>query len=358
MKPDFNRVKTALFCGIPDRVPLVELKVETEVKEAFLGKPIKSLQDDIEFSLKAGYDYIRIRPEYDFHRGLTTSKEADYTVYKDNKQEIKWVTEAKGFINNEEEFKKFQWPTEKDINYSKLEQINKCLPDGMGLISGCTGIWESVWMTMGLDSFSYNLVENPSLIERVFENFGNIHFNMWKKAISFKNIGAMWYTDDMAYTEGLMVSPTIYRKYLFPWLKKMGDLCKEKNIPFILHSDGKLFEILDDLINVGFNAIHPIEPKAMDIVELKKRVAGKLCLIGNIDLGYTLTRGTPNEVRKEVKERLKFVAPGGGYCVSSSNSVTNYVPVENYKAMNETVLEFGKYPIDIPDTFGIRDNSL
>lgn len=347
MKPDFNRVKTALSCKVPDRVPLMELKIEKEVKEEFLGKRIISLKEEVEFWVKAGYDYIRIRPEYDFHRGVQTAKEADYSVYKDKKYEIKWVTEGKGFINNEEEFDKFKWPKEEDIDYSKLEEVNKYLPDGMKIISGCTGIWESTWMTMGFDSFSYNLVENPSLVERVFDKFAKIHFNIWKNAISFENIGAMWYTDDLAYTEGLMVSPQVYRKYLFPWLKKIGDLCKEKNIPFILHSDGKLDEILNDLIDIGFNAIHPVEPKAMDIVELKKKVAGKLCLIGNIDLGYTLTRGTPLDVRKEVKERLKYVAPGGGYCLGSSNSIPIYVPLENYKAMIDTTLEFGKYPISI-----------
>ena len=347
MKPDFNRVRTALYCGIPDRVPVMELRIEQEVKEAFLGKPIKSLKEEVEFSIKAGYDYVRLRPQYDFHRGITISKESNYSVYKDKKKEIKWVTEAKGYINNESEFDKFKWPGKEDIDYSKLEQVKDYLPDGMKVISGCTGIWESVWMTMGLDSFSYSLVENPPLIERIFNKFGEIHFNMWKNSIDFDYIGAMWYTDDLAYTEGLMVSPEIYRKYLFPWLRKMGDLCKEKNIPFLLHSDGKLYEILNDLIGVGFNAIHPVEPKAMDIVELKKKVSGKLCLIGNIDLGYTLTLGTTDDVRKEVKERLKFVAPGGGYCLGSSNSIPTYVPIENYRAMIETALEFGKYPINI-----------
>jgi uroporphyrinogen decarboxylase len=100
---------------------------------------------------------------------------------------------------------------------------------------------------------------------------------------------------------------------------------------------------MDDLIEIGVNALHPIEPKAMDIAEVKRRVGRKLCLIGNIDLGYTLTRGTPEEVRAEVRERIRTCAPGGGYCVGSSNTVTNYVPLANYKAMIEASREFGTY---------------
>jgi len=85
----------------------------------------------------------------------------------------------------------------------------------------------------------------------------------------------------------------------------------------------------------------------MDIVEVKRRYAGRLCVIGNIDLGYTLTRGTPAEVEAEVRERIRTLAPGGGYCVSSSNSVTEYVPLENYKAMLAATLRYGTYPIRI-----------
>jgi uroporphyrinogen decarboxylase len=83
----------------------------------------------------------------------------------------------------------------------------------------------------------------------------------------------------------------------------------------------------------------------MDIAETKRKWGHKLCLIGNIDLGYTLTRGTPQEVEAEVKHRLREVAPGGGYCLGSSNSVTDFVPLQNYNAMREAALRYGAYPI-------------
>ncbi len=88
-----------------------------------------------------------------------------------------------------------------------------------------------------------------------------------------------------------------------------------------------------------------LDQLAERIVEVKRRYGDRLCLIGNIDLGYTLTRGTPEEVEAEVRERIRTLAPGGGYCVSSSNSVTEYVPFANYQAMRQAVLKYGKYPI-------------
>jgi uroporphyrinogen decarboxylase len=99
--------------------------------------------------------------------------------------------------------------------------------------------------------------------------------------------------------------------------------------------------VLDDLHACGVNALHPIEPKAMGIVEVKRRVQGRLCLIGNLDLGYTLTRGTPAEVEAEVRERIEALAPGGGYCVGSSNTVTEYVPVPNFRAMVDATRKYG-----------------
>lgn len=84
----------------------------------------------------------------------------------------------------------------------------------------------------------------------------------------------------------------------------------------------------------------------MDIVKVKAEYGDRLALIGNLDLGYTLTRGTPQEVRDEVRYLIKHVAQGGGFLLGSANSVTNYVPLENYRAMLEATSEYGNFPTD------------
>jgi uroporphyrinogen decarboxylase len=342
--PDFNQTRTALYCGQPKRVPLFELKVDLHVMQAFMGKPFHSIKDHVDFWAAAGYDYIRVRPEYDFFKKTAITRKGEYSIYGDHKQNISWADTGRGMITSEAEFEKFPWPTPGDIDYSPVEEAGKYLHDGMKIISSTTGIFESVWMMMGYETFAVATIEQPNLVARMFQQVGEIHYTIFKNTIELPHIGAMGMTDDLAYSSGLMVNPEIYRKHLFPWYKRMGALCKAYNIPYILHSDGKLWHILDDIIDCGFNALHPIEPKAMDIVEVKKLVQGKLCVLGNIDVDL-LARGTPEQIREVTKERLRDVAPGGGYCLGSGNSVPNYVPVGNYRAMIETVHEFGAYPI-------------
>ena len=72
-----------------------------------------------------------------------------------------------------------------------------------------------------------------------------------------------------------MFNPEFYREYIFPWYRKFGDICREQGKPFMYHSDGNLWAVLDDLIECGVNSVHPIEPLGMDIVELKKEYGGR-----------------------------------------------------------------------------------
>lgn len=73
----------------------------------------------------------------------------------------------------------------------------------------------------------------------------------------------------------------------------------------------------------------------------------KVCILGNIDLDYTLTLGTPEEVDKEVKERIATTGSGGGYIVTSANSLTDYCKTENVLAMARAIKKYGRYPLDI-----------
>jgi len=111
------------------------------------------------------------------------------------------------------------------------------------------------------------------------------------------------------------------------------------------HSDGNLFPLLPDLMTLSMNAIHPIQPAAMDIARMKREYGNRVSIAGNIDLDYTLTLGTTDEVDAEVRQRVETVGPGGGYMVTSANSLTDYCKIENVLAMAEAVKKYGKYPM-------------
>jgi len=158
-------------------------------------------------------------------------------------------------------------------------------------------------------------------------------------------VDAVWPSDDIAHIDGPLILPRDLKEFFFPWLKQVGELAKSHGLPVIYHTDGDLTQIMGEIIGCHVDAIHPIEPKAMDIAKVKERWGHKLALIGNIDLGYTLTLGSVEDVIKEVKEKISQVAPGGGYAVGTSNTVTHYVKLENYQAMINATKKFGRYPI-------------
>lgn len=361
--PDFGRLRKALLLeGEPDRVPLVEAGIEPEIKQAFLGRPLKTLADEVEFWATAGYDYVPITtglrrmfwPGYStsessarLQSALTHSLSSRYGLGEANRDRA-WAQEGQGVIASQDDLDAFPWPDPDDlVNAETFVELERLLPPGMKAIAYVGYVYTPVWWLMGFERFSAALADAPALVARLFEKVASIQWEVFQRLLQLPAVGAIWHPDDIAYSEGLIVSPSLLRRHVFPIYKRMGDVCRERGIPYLFHTDGDVTQVLDDVVDCGFNALHPIEPKAMDIVEVKRRYGDRLCLIGNVDLGYTLTLGTPEEVEAEVRELIRVLAPGGGYCVSSSNSVTEYVPFANYQALRQATLKYGRYPITL-----------
>ena len=339
MRPDIEQLKKTLKRKKAKHLPIAELGIHPIIKEKLLGRPILTLQDDVDFWHKAGYDYIKLQPGADFN---PTAKGLDENLSfnEDGTLSRKWATEGKGVISSIEEFEKYKFPKASDFDYSKFEQIKPLLPEGMGVIGQYGDIFTMTWEMMGFEEFSMALFTNPELIQKLMNKVGNLVLSMFEYMAQSDIVDILWYSDDIAYTGGLLISPADLRKYFFPWLKKIGNLAKENNKPFIYHTDGILYEVFNDIINCGVDAIHPIEPKAMKIAEVKKKVGDKLSLIGHVDVDL-LSRGTPEEVRQQVIKNIEQAGYNGGYCVGSGNSVPEYVKFENYLSMIKTAKEIG-----------------
>jgi len=244
-----------------------------------------------------------------------------------------------------EKFEEYPWPTLEDLPLTKFEEVNRYRPSGMKVMLVLGKIFTPVWMLMGAEKFFVSLVEDVELIENMFNKVGQIQFEVFQRVIEHESIGAVLMGDDLAHNLGPLIHPKYFRKYVFPWYKKIGDICRQRGLGFIHHSDGNLWQLIDDLIEIGYHGLHPIQPNAMNINEVKEKYGKRLCLLGNINLDSTLTLVTPDDVREEVRIRIRDLAPGGGYCVASSNSITDYVPLENYRALLKAVKEYGRYPI-------------
>jgi len=352
--PDFdNRFRRALLRqGEPDRVPLGDVTIDRTHKEKFLGRPIRTPEDEVEFWAKAGFDFVVAEVGLQTSTAIQGAKvnvEAQYALFDYGETERAWVEENKTLIADEADFDAFPWPDPNQLDYSKFEAYSRILPPGMKIMGALGKIFNSVWWLMGFQHFAESLIENPALIQKMFDKVAAIQLGVLDRMLEFDAVGAVTHADDIAYSEALMVSPEHLRQYAFPWFKVLVDRIHAKGKMAIFHSDGRLDQVMPDLIACGFDAIHPFEPKAMDIVAHKRMYGDKIGIIGNIDLGYTLTRGTPAEVAAECRQRIAQLGPGGGYSLASSNSIPEYVPYENFVALLEATHEYGRYPLTVTD---------
>lgn len=338
-QPDYRSLVQTLQAGKSYRIPLIELGVHPFVKEAILGKPVTGLQDEIEFALMTGYDFVKIQPGMDFQVAMPTT--GIQASGKSPAPDRAWAPGGHNIIATMDDCSKHRFPAKEEISYARFDHAMKLLPDGMGVIGQYGDIFTLVWELMGFETFSIALYEDPDLIRYLFDTLGNTIVSMYETMAEYDHVRALWYSDDIAYAGGLMIAPEFLEAYLFPFIKRIGDIASHRKIPFLYHSDGILYPVLDRLIECGVSAIHPIEPKSMDIHQVQDQYGDRLGLCGGIEVD-TLARGTQQEIRQLTLSFAVEIGTKGGWCAGSSNSIPEYVPAENYLAMVNTVLDFGE----------------
>ena len=355
-KPDFNRIVTTLHHQEPDRVPLAEVAIDYKIMSQFLGREVRDddVAAQVEFWTKAGYDYILLTVGLMRPGGVTQDSQISKVIQKslvtDNEEqdEEAWNVWKKARIQSPSDLESFPWEKAALLDFSKFYEVQQYLPEGMKIIATSGKIFTLTWMLMGFENFGVNLKLDPDFTGEVIERVAKIQLDGLKRVVSIPNVAAVWAVDDIAFGTGPIIHPRELRKHIFPWYEEFGRICHEQGQYLFFHTDGIVWDFIEDLIALGVDALHPVDPTCMDIAALKRRVHGRLALIGNIS-NQLLEEGTPDEVSELTKQRLREVAPGGGYCLGAGNSVPDWAKIENYKAMIKTALQFGRYPINIPD---------
>ncbi len=196
-----------------------------------------------------------------------------------------------------------------------------------------------------LDNLLVDFLDNPALAREVIEISTEFAVVLARRAVR-AGADVVMIGDDYAYRSGPMMSPKVYKEFLLDGLKRVVQAVKEEGAFCVKHSDGNLWPILDMILSTGVDAINPLEPVAgMDIGEVKRKYGQQVCLIGNIDCGELLSRGSIDDVVRTVKDTIRVAAPGGGYIMMSSNTIHSSVKPENYRAMVEATHRFGQYPL-------------
>ena len=134
----------------------------------------------------------------------------------------------------------------------------------------------------------------------------------------------------------------MFAHFLLPRLKRMVNLIHEEGALCVKHSDGNLYPILEMIVSAQPDGLNPVEPVAgMTLRRTKQLVGDRVCLVGNIDCAHLLPHGTPEEVRDAVRTAIADAATGGGFVLSSSNSIHSSCNPQNFVAMVRAAQELG-----------------
>jgi uroporphyrinogen decarboxylase len=196
----------------------------------------------------------------------------------------------------------------------------------------------------GLDNLLANFLLEPEFAHALLDMVLDVNIRIARSAVR-AGADVIVLGDDYADNRGPMMSPALFGEFILPRLTRMVKAVHEEGGFIIKHSDGNLYPIIEAIASSGADALNPIEPAAgMDLATSKGLVGDRMAIMGNVDCGQLLPLGTPDQVRESVRQCMRDAAPGGGYLLSSSNSIHSGVKPENWLAMIEAGREFGKHP--------------
>lgn len=335
-----ERVAAALRVEMPDRVPYCELGVDRALAGKLLGW--KNAPDTQAYNIEAmPYTIDEIKQVADFLHLDNIWYVLRAPVYADKSPGIDGrLFYGQGQIRSEADVDKIRLPDPRDPElYRDAEHFVRNKGDFSAWVVTRAGVYPTM-LSMGLENFSLALYENRPFVERVL----SLYFD-WTIAVA-ERVCKMGFdvfvsTDDVAFKTSTFFSPKVFRELVMPHYRRLREAV---TLPWIIHSDGNNLPFMDDFLSLGIVGFHPNEKGAQDIREMKRRYGSRLCLLGNVDLNL-LGLGTPEQVDEEVRNLIRDAGPGGGYIVTSGNSLAGYVRPENAIALSHAVLKYGRYPL-------------
>lgn len=364
----------------PDRVPICiggvaqklttpvynRVKEKLSIKDRYEKEDIHDELNNIIYYHPEVLEYFKV----DF-REIHINKIPPLKIYDDGswenelgiKMKLSPSGETANFISNPlkdadlEGIKKYKWPQpDKKERITGLRSVAENLyKNSVYAISAykatLLGMFDCAWTMRSMEKFFIDLVFDKEVANALLDKI--LEFNYGVYDIFLKEVGpylnCVEFNDDFGSQSNLMISPGQYREFIKPRHKILIDMFK-KNAPsakVLIHSCGSIYDIIPDFIEIGIDILNPVQPLAtnMDTFKLKKEFGKDLCFQGGIDLQIAM-RGTFEDVEKEVKERIKSLAPGGGYVLSSANNIASDIPIENVFKLFEFALKYGSYPLE------------
>lgn len=204
----------------------------------------------------------------------------------------------------------------------------------------------------GTETFLMDMATNPIFAETLLDKVTGVLEGLIKLAMQ---AGGKYFDlielpgDDYAGNNNLIMSSAMFSKFIKPCIKRMVKAIREHNpnIKIMLHSDGAITKLLEEIIDLEIDVIHPLEPlPATDFSAIKERFGQRVSFLGGIDISHSMT-GNRDEVKAEVRRRITQLAQGGGYILAPSNHLQADIPEENVITLYQYAHEYGRYPIRV-----------
>ncbi|MEM2480217.1 MAG: uroporphyrinogen decarboxylase family protein [Candidatus Bathyarchaeia archaeon] len=367
-----ERFLRALDLEEPDYVPITDLALDPPIVDAVLGRRFsggvftmaggsagwrESLNYRlalVEACIKLGFDAAPALSDYSLTTKEYKPTYIDGKRYVDHWGRVMQVSrEAKttffvsGIVKSREDLESYEPPDpfHPDIIEAIEKVMRKARNEDIAIVAQCHSGWHMAFQVRGgIDKILVDFYRDPGFAKRLLEKIAG-SCRGFAKVMAEAGVDALFVTDDYADSKGPFMSPKIFREYELPNLKEIVNIGRKYGVPVLKHSDGNIYPILEDIINSGISCLHPIEPGVMSLEDVKDRYGSKICLAGNVDCKYVLPFGDENDVKRDVRRCINAAAEGGGFILTSSNSLHANVRVENIHVMVKEGRRYGRYPL-------------
>jgi len=343
------------YLGLPE--------VEVEIEDLF--QQLAKVHEDVRQRLKVDVCGINPGAPRGFH--MKRWSEDGYHKYRDEWGIEWWMPQEGGFyydlrahplanVTSVAELARVKWPDPLDPGrYEGIaEQADRLMNDkqvAYVLGRNAAGILEvALWMR-GFENYYCDMLTNRPLAEALLDVVCEIKMKYWARVLECvgRNVMIVSEADDLCTQDRPLVAPELYRELLKPRHAKLFAFIRKHaktDVKIFYHCCGAVAPLLPDLIESGIDILNPVQVSAagMDTKELKRRFGKDLTFWGGgVDTQHVLPRGTPAEVKAEVRRRIDDLAPGGGFIFNTVHNIQADVPPQNIVAMWEALQEFGNY---------------
>jgi len=249
---------------------------------------------------------------------------------------------------------RYAWPDlAHPSRFVGLREKAKAIQDAGYAVVALSGVspFEQAYMSRGVEQWMLDLAGNPdfalALMRKITDLMKASVIRLLEEAGD--TIDVLVTGDDLGSQNATLISPRMYRRMIKPFHAEIyQEIKKRTQAKIFYHSDGNIYPLLGDLVEIGVDLLNPVQVNAGDMgdtARLKREFGDRLSFCGAIDTGWVLPSGTPDDVRAEVRRRIKDLGPGGGYILASVHCIQPDVPLENVIAMLNEAKIAGRYPL-------------